>query len=159
MRQCPQQTCIKKGCNGKPNLISCPQELHLKSRYNHYELGEHAHRLLSHQIRQAEAEAYISEIETVEGNTTINQPISLLVVDYKILTKSLATRLDTVIQKMHPDQSGFISGRQLYGNLLRLYNIIYSPKAPTTAEVLISLDAHKAFDRIEYEYLNIFLKC
>lgn len=40
-----------------------------------------------------------------------------------------------------------------YGNLQRLYNIIYSPKLTTTAEILISLDAHKAFDRIEYEYL------
>lgn len=76
------------------------------------------------------------------------RPISLLGVDYKILTKLLAARLDTVMQKIvHPDQSGFISGRQLYGNLRRLYNIIYSPKVSNVAEVLITLDT------IEYEYL------
>lgn len=82
------------------------------------------------------------------------QPVSLLGVDYKILTKVLAIRLDTVMPKIvHPDQSGFISGRQLYGKLRRLFNIIYSPKAPNVAEILIILDAQKAFDRIEYEYL------
>ncbi len=34
------------------------EELHLKSRFKYYEFGERAHRLLSHQLRQAEAGAY-----------------------------------------------------------------------------------------------------
>lgn len=71
-------------------------------------------------------------------------------VEIKILTKLLAPRLDTVMQKMHPDQSGFISGRQLYGDLRCLYNIIYSPEASNVVDVLIALDAQEAFDRIEY---------
>ena len=45
-----------------------------------------------------------------------------------------------------------MKGRQSFGNLRRLYNILYSDPAPTP-EVVVSLDAHKAFDRIEFDYL------
>lgn len=81
-------------------------------------------------------------------------PISLLSNDYKILTRILVSRLDSAVHTIiHPDQSGFISGRKLSGNLRRLFNILYSLDGPPVSEVLISLDAHKVFDRIEYEYL------
>lgn len=82
------------------------------------------------------------------------RPVSLLCCDYKILTKVLASRLESVMHTViHPDQTGFITGRQLFGNVRKLFNILYSPETSPTAEVLLSLDAHKAFDRIEYEYL------
>ncbi len=59
---------------------------------------------------------------------------------------------------IHPDQTGFIGGRQLPYNLRRLFNVIYSPKNNTNPEILISLDAHKAFDRIKYVYLLATLR-
>ena len=81
------------------------------------------------------------------------RPVSLICCDNKILAKVLALRLEIVLQKIiHPDQTGFIRGRQSFGNLRRLYNIIYSDSGPTP-EVVVSLDAHKAFDRIEFDYL------
>lgn len=58
---------------------------------------------------------------------------------------------------IHPDQTGFIAGRQ-FSNLRRLFNVIYSPKDNTIPKILISLDAHKAFDRIEYDYLFTTLR-
>lgn len=82
------------------------------------------------------------------------RPISMLCCDYKILTKVLASRLEAVLPTViHPDQTGFITGRQLSGNIRRLFNVLYSLETPPLAEVLLSLDAHKAFDRIEYKYL------
>ena len=81
------------------------------------------------------------------------RPISLVCCDNKILAKVLALRLETVLHRIiHPDQTGFMKGRQSFGNLRRLYNILYSDPAPTP-EVVVSLDAHKAFDRIEFDYL------
>ncbi len=72
-------------------------------------------------------------------------PISLLCSDYKILTKTLAARLEPTMHNIiHRDQTGFMTGRQLAGNLRRLFNIIYTPNHNHTQEVLISLDAHKA---------------
>ena len=54
---------------------------------------------------------------------------------------------------MHPDQTGFIKGRQLCHNLCRLFNIVYSEHSTQLPEIVISLDAHKAFDQIEYGQL------
>ena len=51
-----------------------------------------------------------------------------------------------------PDQTGFISGQQSFFNTRRLFNIIYSPST-SSPEVVLSLDAEKAFDRVEWGYL------
>ena len=82
------------------------------------------------------------------------RPISLLCCDYKILTRALDIRLEVVMPTIiHPDQTGFIKGRRSFGNLRRIFNVLYSPNSSPTPEALISLDAQKAFDRIEFEYL------
>uniref|UniRef100_A0AAR2IMM0 Reverse transcriptase domain-containing protein n=1 Tax=Pygocentrus nattereri TaxID=42514 RepID=A0AAR2IMM0_PYGNA len=86
-------------------------------------------------------------------------PVSLLCCDYKILSKVLATRLESVMsKKIHPDLTGLIAGRQLSNNLRRLYNVLYLPNNETSPEVILSLDAHKAFDRIKYNYLFTALR-
>lgn len=83
------------------------------------------------------------------------RPISLLSNDYMILAKILTVRLNPVMQSIiHQDKTGFIPGRQLSSNLRRLFNILYSQGSPRLPEVLLLLDAHKAFDHIEY--MNLF---
>ncbi len=73
------------------------------------------------------------------------QPISLLCSDYKILTKTLTARLEPTMHNIIlRDQTSFMTGRQLAGNLRHLFNIIYTPNHDHAQEVLISLDAHKA---------------
>uniref|UniRef100_A0A1A8LYQ6 Reverse transcriptase domain-containing protein n=2 Tax=Nothobranchius pienaari TaxID=704102 RepID=A0A1A8LYQ6_9TELE len=87
------------------------------------------------------------------------RPVSLLGCDYKILTKVLAARIELIINKIiHPDQTGFVTGRQLSSNLRRLFNVIYTAEDNNVPEIVISLDAHKAFDRIEYYYLFMALE-
>lgn len=80
--------------------------------------------------------------------------ISLLNLDYKILAKLLAMRLETVLPSIiSPDQTGFIKNRYAFSNVRRLFHVMYNPSNSTEPEFVISLDAEKAFDRVEWGYL------
>lgn len=66
----------------------------------------------------------------------------------------LALRLNTVISSIiHPDQSGFIPDRSTAINLHRLFLNIQSQADNVGDGALFSLDAYKAFDSIEWQYL------
>lgn len=86
---------------------------------------------------------------------TSYRPISLLNADFKLLSKLLASRLESYLPFIiSPEQTGFIRGRQSFSNLRQLFSTIYNPSPfPSTHEALISLDAEKAFDRVEWNYL------
>lgn len=82
------------------------------------------------------------------------RPISLLNVDYKMLAKLLAMRLETVLPSIiSPDQTGFIKNRYAFSNVRRLFHVMYNLSNSTEPEFVISLDAEKAFDRVEWGYL------
>lgn len=77
----------------------------------------------------------------------------------KILAKALALHLETTIHNViSTDQSGFIPGRHSATNIRQLLNVIHSPGFSAVPEVVIALDAEKAFDRVEWRYLFACLK-
>lgn len=82
------------------------------------------------------------------------RPLSLLNADVKVLAKVIASRLEDVLPHIiSEEQNGFIKGRQLFFNTRTLFNVIYSKHSSELPELVISLDAEKAFDRVEWEYL------
>lgn len=82
------------------------------------------------------------------------RPISLIGVDSKLLSKLLATRLEKLLPFLiNPDQTGFIQNRFPLTNVRRLLNMIQHTSLTNYRALAISLDAEKAFNRVEWEYL------
>lgn len=81
-------------------------------------------------------------------------PISLLCADVKLLAKMLAKPLESVLATIiSTDQTGFIKDRHSFHNIRRLFDIMYSPSSSDSPELVISMDAEKASDRVEWPYL------
>lgn len=77
------------------------------------------------------------------------RPLSLLNTDLKIITKALATRIETVTPTLiHPDQTGFIKNRYATDNVRRLFNLFNISQERKQKTIITSLDAEKAFDKV-----------
>ena len=76
--------------------------------------------------------------------------ITLLNVDCKILTKTIARRIEPVLPNIiHSDQSGFIKGRYIGQNVRLLCDIMEYPDTNKLPGILLFLDFKKPFDSIE----------
>lgn len=82
------------------------------------------------------------------------RPVSLLCVDYKLLSKTLASRLRDVLGSViHSDQTYCVPGRSIFDNIFLIRDILEVSKIFGLNTGLISLDQEKAFDRVEHQYL------
>ena len=75
------------------------------------------------------------------------RPISLLNVDYKILTKSIAKRLEKVLPKIiNSDQTGYIKERFIGENVRLIQDVMFHTKQEEKPSIAIFLDFRKAFE-------------
>lgn len=87
------------------------------------------------------------------------RPISLMNIDYKILSKVLSTRLRKVIGNIiHRDQSCSIPGRTIQDNIILIRSIIEYQRRIRDPIGIILWDMEKAFDRVNHQYLVGVLK-
>ena len=82
------------------------------------------------------------------------RPISLLNVDYKILSKVITNRLNQIMHIIiGPEQTCGIPSRQIHENLMVARDIIDYVNLEDQEGALLCIDQEKAFDRIEWNYL------
>jgi len=83
------------------------------------------------------------------------RPITLLNVDYKILSAALAKRMKTVLMSLiHEDQTGFMKSRYIGESIRLLLDLFEHLEKTETGALAISLDIEKAFDSLEWPFLQ-----
>jgi hypothetical protein len=82
------------------------------------------------------------------------RPISLLNIDYKIVAKILAKRLQTVLPKIiSQDQQGYIKNRNISFNIRQIEDIIDYTELFDLDGAILFLDFKKAFDTVEWPFM------
>lgn len=84
--------------------------------------------------------------------------IALCNVLYKIMAKVLANRLQQILPDViSENQSAFVKGRSITNNILGAFEVIHHRKSKnrgTEGEVALKLDISKAYDRVNWKYLQ-----
>ena len=85
------------------------------------------------------------------------RPISLLNIDYKILSKVLARRMENILPKLvHTDQTGliFVNGRYIGQSIRLLNDIMEYTDFKKLPGIFLFVDFEKAFDTIEWSFIS-----
>ena len=83
------------------------------------------------------------------------RPITLLGIDYKLLTKTLGERLKLTLPGLiHKDQNGFVPGGNIFFSAHTIRDILFYCKKENLDLILLALDYSKAFDSVNFKFIH-----
>ena len=92
-------------------------------------------------------------------NAAAWRPICLQGVDIKIIAKILATRLKNALEYViHKDKVGFRAGKYIGETLQFIMDLMGKAEKDKIDGFILSLDIEKAFDSVEWPYLDEVLE-
>ena len=81
-------------------------------------------------------------------------PLSMLSSVYKLASAAIANRMKPYLNYLINDsQTGFISGRNIADSTRLVYDIIHTTEKLNIPGLLVSIDFHKAFDSISWDFV------
>eukprot|EP00253_Pinus_taeda_P014645 PITA_14645 len=87
------------------------------------------------------------------------RPIALCNVIYKMITSLIAKRLKPLLDNLiSAEQTGFVEGRKILDGLVVTRAVIHSLKVKKQKGMMIKLDLSKAYDRLNWKYLETVLE-
>ena len=87
------------------------------------------------------------------------RPITLLNVDYKIVSTAIANRLKSVIDDIiSPCQTAYISGRYIGENTRLLFDTLTLANNNKVGGLVVAADFEAAFESVSWGYLKAVLK-
>ena len=107
---------------------------------------------------------HIVLIPKVQNHETVSQflPISLCNYSYKVLSKVLANRLKPFMPELiSPMQNAFVSDKQIQDSIgiaHEVFHFLKVRKAKHRFELGIKLDKQKAYDRVEWDFLDAVME-
>ncbi|KAA3485636.1 reverse transcriptase [Gossypium australe] len=101
--------------------------------------------------------------KTSHPTTLVNfRPISLCTVLYKLVTKTIANRMQDVMGIcIDKAQSAFVPGRLISDNILLAYELLHTFRQKRMGKkgyMVVKLDMSKAYDRVEWDFVKQMMK-
>ncbi|GBG66093.1 hypothetical protein CBR_g55436 [Chara braunii] len=94
-----------------------------------------------------------------KANVRNYRPISLVNVDYKILAKTMALRLDKILPRLvEGDQRAFVQGRSIFLNILTAIESVEVILSENRDMTVLLLDLEKAYDRVGWSFVLTTLR-
>ena len=109
------------------------------------------------QLSYSQRQAVITLIDKKKDRTLLKnwRPISLLNVDYKIASKTIAERFKQFLPKLiNNSQVGYVQGRYITENIRTAIDIMHFAKQKHLPGIFVNIDFQKAFDSINWVFLE-----
>ena len=83
------------------------------------------------------------------------RPITLLGIDYKLLTKTLGERLKLILPSLiHKDQNGFVPGGNIFFSTHTIRDLIFYSKKENLPIIMLCLDYTQALDSVNFIFIH-----